>query len=200
MTLVGLYVPGGSLLHRCPAGAKLAGLAVLVVVVLQLRTPAQVGLAALVVLLGFRVARVPGRAAIAQVRPLLWLGLAIGAWQLVLTGWERAVVVVGQLVVAVALAGLVTVTTRTSDLLDVLESLLRPLRRFGVDSTRVALVLALTVRAVPVLVRLAAEVRDAHRARGVVPGPRAFAVPLLVRTLRHADALGEALVARGLDD
>ena len=56
MTLVGLYVPGGSLLHRCPAGAKLAGLAVLVVVVLQLRTPAQVGLAALVVLLGFRVA------------------------------------------------------------------------------------------------------------------------------------------------
>jgi biotin transport system permease protein len=137
---------------------------------------------------------------IAQVRPLLWLGLAIGAWQLVLTGWERAVVVVGQLVVAVALAGLVTVTTRTSDLLDVLESVLRPLRRFGVDSTRVALVLALTVRAVPVLVRLAAEVRDAHRARGVVAGPRAFAVPLLVRTLRHADALGEALAARGLDD
>jgi energy-coupling factor transporter transmembrane protein EcfT len=25
-------------------------------------------------------------------------------------------------------------------------------------------------------------------------------VPLVVRTLRHADALGEALVARGLDD
>lgn len=200
MTLVGLYAQGDSLLHRCPAGVKLAGLAVLVVVVLQLRTPVQVGLAAIMVVLGYVVARVPGRAAVAQVRPLLWLGLAIGAWQLVLVGWERAVVVVGQLVLAVALAGLVTVTTRTSELLDVLESVLRPLRRLGVDSTRVALVLALTVRAVPVLVRLAAEVREAHRARGVVAGPRAFAVPLLVRTLRHADALGEALVARGLDD
>jgi biotin transport system permease protein len=200
MNLAGLYVPGSSPVHRCPAGAKLAALAVLVVVVLRLRTPVQVGAAAFVVLVGYGVARVPWRTALAQVRPLLWLGVAVGAWQVVLAGAERAAVVVGQLLVTVALAGLVTVTTRTSDLLDVLESGLRPLRRFGVDNTRVALVLALTVRAVPVLVRLAGEVRDAHRARGVIAGPRAYAVPLLVRTLRHADALGEALVARGLDD
>ena len=29
---------------------------------------------------------------------------------------------------------------------------------------------------------------------------RAFAVPLVIRALRHADTLGEALVARGVDD
>jgi biotin transport system permease protein len=53
---------------------------------------------------------------------------------------------------------------------------------------------------VPVVVGLAEEVRDAQRARGLAASPRAFAVPLIVRSLRHADALGEALAARGLDD
>ena len=73
-------------------------------------------------------------------------------------------------------------------------------RSLGVDAERVALVLALAVRAVPVVTGLAAEVRDAQRARGLGASPRAYAVPLVVRSLRHADALGEALVARGLDD
>ena len=30
--------------------------------------------------------------------------------------------------------------------------------------------------------------------------PRAYAVPLIIRSLHHADELGEALAARGLDD
>ena len=47
---------------------------------------------------------------------------------------------------------------------------------------------------------LAARVREAQRARGVERSVRAFAVPLVVSALRHADALGEALSARGLDD
>jgi biotin transport system permease protein len=53
---------------------------------------------------------------------------------------------------------------------------------------------------VPVVAALAVEVRDAQRARGLTTSLRAFAVPLIIRALRHADALGEALVARGVDD
>jgi biotin transport system permease protein len=77
---------------------------------------------------------------------------------------------------------------------------LRPLRRLGVKPERVGLLLALGIRSVPVVVGLAEEVRDAQRARGLGASPRAFAVPLIVRSLRHADALGDALVARGADD
>jgi biotin transport system permease protein len=74
------------------------------------------------------------------------------------------------------------------------------LRRVGVDPERIGLLLALGVRCVPVVVGLAEQVRDAQRARGLGASPRAFAVPLIVRSLRHADALGEALVARGVED
>ena len=45
-----------------------------------------------------------------------------------------------------------------------------------------------------------ARLDDAQRARGSAASPRAFAVPLVVRSLRHAEQLGDALAARGLDD
>ncbi len=70
----------------------------------------------------------------------------------------------------------------------------------GVDPDRVGLVITLALRAVPVVVGIAEEVRDAQRARGLAASPRAFAVPLLVRSLRHADAVADALAARGLED
>jgi biotin transport system permease protein len=104
------------------------------------------------------------------------------------------------IVALVLLAGLVTLTTRTTELVDVVVRICRPLRLVGVDPQRVGLLLALSIRTVPVVMALAEEVRDAQWARGLSASPRAFAVPLLVRSLRHADALGEALVARGADD
>ncbi|MQA04658.1 MAG: energy-coupling factor transporter transmembrane protein EcfT [Streptosporangiales bacterium] len=197
---LGQYVAGRSVLHRAPAAVKLLTLVALGVGTLWLDRWWHVAAALAVVLLGYPVARVRVRTMLAQVRPLLWILLAIGVFQFVAAGWERAVVVTGQLVVLVLAAGLVTVTTRTTALLDVTVAATRPLRRFGVDPERVGLLLALGVRAVPTVASLAAEVRDAQRARGLTFSPRAFAVPLLVRSLRRADDLGEALAARGVDD
>jgi biotin transport system permease protein len=193
------YVPGRSWLHILPASVKLAGLAAGMVVVLLVDSPAGIAAAAGATALLYLTAGMVG-ALPAQVWSLRWLVAGLVALQALTSGWAAAVVVTGRVVVAVVLAGLVTLTTRVVDLLDVFERVLRPLRRLRVDSERVALVLALAIRAVPVVAGLAAEVRDAQRARGLRGSVRAYAVPLVVRTLRHADALGEALVARGLDD
>jgi biotin transport system permease protein len=140
------------------------------------------------------------RVAVAQVWPLRWFALVLLAVQWWLAGPQQAVVTVGSLVVAVALAGLVTVTTRVSAMLAAFTTAVTPLRRMGVDPERVALLLALGIRAVPLVAGLAAEVRQAHRARGLPLDPRTYGVPLVVRSLRRADSLGEAMAARGLDD
>jgi biotin transport system permease protein len=197
--VIGLYHPGDSWLHRVPAGAKLVALAGLVALVATINAPLPLlALGALVAAL-YGTAGIPARLALAQLRPLLWFGVVLAAIQVLLAGWLRATLVVGSLLVAVAAAGLVTLTTRTTAMLDTLERALGPFRRFGVDPPRVALMLALAIRAVPVVSALAAEVRAAQRARGG-GDLRTFAVPFVVRTLRHADAVGEALAARGLDD
>jgi len=200
MSTLGLYVAGRSPVHRARAGVKLFLLVLAGVGVVLLDRPWQVGLALLLVLALFPLAGLTLRTAARQLRPLLWVGVVTVLFHVLVSGWERAAVVVGAVATLVLLAALVTLTTRTTDLVDAVVAVCRPLRVLRVDPERVGLLLALGVRCVPVVVGLAEQVRDAQRARGLTASPRAFAVPLLVRSLRHADALGEALAARGVDD
>lgn len=195
-----LYVPGDSVLHRARAGAKLPVLLALSVLTIWLKEPWQIAAVGVVVLIGYAVARFPASLAWRQVRPLLWVLLFIGVFQVWATGWVRALAVVGTVLVLVLAAALVTLTTRTTAMADAVVTACRPLRPLGVDPERVGLVLALGMRSVPVVVGAAADVRDAQRARGVVFAPQAYTVALVVRSVRMATALGDALVARGLDD
>jgi biotin transport system permease protein len=197
---LGVYVPGTSVLHGLPAGVKLLLMVAAGVLSVFLDHVWQVGVALLVVLAAYRAGGLSPRTAARQLRPLLWIGVFTAAFHVLVNGWERALVVVGILAVLVMVAALVTLTTRTTDLVDAVVTTCRPLRVLGVEPERVGLLIALGIRCVPVVVGLAEGVRDAQRARGLTASPRAFAVPLIVRSLRHADALGEALSARGLDD
>ncbi|QIS03162.1 energy-coupling factor transporter transmembrane protein EcfT [Nocardia brasiliensis] len=199
--MIGLYRPGNSLLHRLPAGAKLLLLiAAIVAATVLARNPIQVGIAGLVVAGLFALARIPWRVAVAQLRPVVWMLLIIAAFQVLITSPARAVVVCGVLLISVALAALVTLTTRVSDLLDTVTRALGPLRRVGIDPERVGLLLALAIRCVPLLAGIVHEVAEARRARGLQWSMTALATPVLVRALRTADAMGEALAARGVDD
>lgn len=200
MNPLGLYVPGTSVLHRTPAGVKLLVMVVAGAGSVFLDEPWQVAVALGVVFVGYGVAGVSTRAALNQLRPLIWIAGFAAVVHVIVNGWQRAFVVVGVIAALVLLAGLVTLTTRTTAMVDAIVRICRPLRVVGVDPERVGLVIALGIRCVPVVVGLAEEVRDAQLARGLTSSPRAFAVPLIVRSLRHADALGEALVARGVED
>lgn len=198
--LTGAYLARSSPLHRLPAGAKLFALAVGCTCLLAVREPVGVGVAVVAVAGLYAAGRIPPRQAWAQVRPLRWLVVLILVVQLLITDWATATSLTARVVLAVALAGLVTLTTRTGDLMTALERALGPLRRCGVDPARVSLVMSLAIRSVPVVAGIAQRVRDAQRARGQERSVRAFAVPLVVGVLRYADMLGEALHARGLDD
>ena len=183
-----------------PAGVKLALLLVAVIGVIALRQPWQLGLAALVIAGLYALARIPLWLEWQQLRPMRWFVLFIGTAQVLLTGVLQATLVCGGLVVSVALAAVVTLTTRVSAMLDLCQAALRPLRRFGVDPDRVALVLALTIRCVPVMVGIVDEVSQARKARGVGFSLVALATPVVLRALRSADEIGDALLARGVDD
>ncbi|MFC9762820.1 energy-coupling factor transporter transmembrane component T family protein [Rhodococcus jostii] len=199
--MIGLYRPGDSLLHRMPAGLKLLLLILsIVTATVFVRTPLEVGLVVLVVGLLFAVAAIPWRVAVAQLRPVVWMLLIIAVFQVLITSPARAVVVCGVLLISVALAALVTLTTRVTDMLDTVSRALGPLRRFGVDPDRIGLLLALAIRCIPLLTGIVQEVAQARKARGLQWSMTALATPVLVRALRTADAMGDALVARGVDD
>ena len=199
--MIGLYRPGDSLLHRMPAGLKLLLLIVsIVTATVFVRTPLEVGVVVLVVGLLFAVASIPWRVSVAQFRPVVWMLLIIAVFQVLITSPSRAVVVCGVLLISVALAALVTLTTRVTDMLDTVSRALGPLRRVGVDPDRIGLLLALAIRCIPLLTGIVQEVAQARKARGLQWSMTALATPVLVRALRTADAMGDALVARGVDD
>ncbi len=198
--MIGLYQPGTSMLHRMPAGGKLLVMLLAIVGIVLLNAPWQLGVAALGVVAGFALARIPARVACSQLWPMRWFLLFIAIFQVIFTGWERALMTCGTLLLTVAIAALITLTTRVTEMLDVCQRLLRPLRRFGVDPDRAGLVLALTIRCIPLMVEIVGAVSQARKARGAGFSLRALVVPSVVRALRRADAIGDALTARGVDD
>ena len=198
--MIGLYQAGSSVLHRVPAGWKLLAMLLAIIGVVLLSAPWQLGVAALVVAGGFAVARIPARSVWAQLWPMRWLLLLVAVFQVIFAGPERAVMVCGTLLLTVAIAALVTLTTRVTEMLDVCQRLLGPFRRVGVDPDRAGLVLALTIRCVPLMVDIVGAVSEARKARGAGFSLRALVVPSVVRALRRADAIGDALTARGVDD
>jgi biotin transport system permease protein len=197
--MIGLYIPGRSPVHRAPAVFKLLVLAVAMVLVGLVQEPWLLGAAALATIGLYALARVPFGAAWRQVSPVLWLLVVAVPLQAVFAGWTVAALMAGRLLVAVALAALFTLTTTVTAVLGAFATLLRPFRRW-VDADRVGLLVALMIRCIPLVAEIAAEVLDARRARGVQGSLRALAVPVVVRSLYAADAIGEALAARGMDD
>lgn len=200
MSTFGLYEPGSSVLHRAPAGPSLLFVLVFAAATVAVSSPWWLGGACALVAAGFLGAGIPLRRVWPLLRTLALLVVLILAVQWWFLGPGRAVVVCLRIVAALGVASLFTLVTRIEDLVDAVERALGPLRRFGVDPERVGVVVGLTVQAVGTLAGIAGSVREAARARGAERSITAFAVPFVVRTLRYADELGEALAARGWGD
>lgn len=194
-----LYRPGDGPLHRMPAGPKALLLLAIVLGVSLLPSVwwSAVAVAAVTVL-AYAVSGLGMRELGRQLVAVRWVVVITLAGQLLFLTPEAAVANTSRVLAAILLAGLLTLTTRVTDLLDAVERMLGPFRRLGLDPQRAALLLTVTLTTLPVLARLAAGVREAQRARGARAGIVTFVVPFLVVSLKHADELGEALTARGV--
>lgn len=186
---------------RMPVGTRLALMLVAeVLLVAGVRSVPSAALATGLVTGAYLLARIPLAAAWRTLHGIVLIAAFVAALQLFVLPWERALLIAVVMVLAVAIAALVTLTTSTTDLLDALERFLEPLRSVGVDPERVALTVALTARTIPVIAGFGARLRESGRARGGRVGVVPYAVGLVVLTLQHAERVGEALRARGVDD
>lgn len=194
-----VHIPGTSLLHRAAPGVKLAGLLVLGSLAFLLTEPGPAALFAAALALAHPLCGVGWRPPLGQARDLALLLLFVFAAQAWVEGWAPATATVLRILGLVWAAGLITLTTPFSAMMEALERGLAPLRPLGVAPARVAFALTLAVRFVPVLQDLLRQTREAQAARGLGRNPAALATPLVIRVLRLADRVAEALEARNLD-
>lgn len=196
--MIQLYRPGTSIVHRMPAGAKLLLLAVSALALsLYPHNVWSIAGTLIAVCALYVVARLPIAVLGREFWRLRWLIAVLAIAMTVFVSPLAAWITTARVVSLLLLAGLLTLTTRMADLLAVLHRMVSPLRRIGIDADAVAMTISLTITMIPVCAGFADRVREAQQARGVRLGVRAI-VPLLVMSLKHADEVGDALVARGL--
>lgn len=199
-SLLGLYRPGTSAVHRAPLVVRVTVLVVFSLAVVVLRGPSAALAGLAVAVLAAAVARLPLGPTLRGLRPVVLMAVVLLAYQTWQRSWAVGAEVAGDLLALVVAATVVTATTPTDVLLDGLARAVRPLRRIGLPPEGFALAAALMLRTVPAIGDLFGEVRDAARARGLERSPRALLVPFAIRTVGRARLVGDALAARGIGD
>lgn len=122
-------------------------------------------------------------------------------------GLYQGVFVAWQIACLILVAAVMTMTTPPSELINGIETLLRPLGRIGIPSHDVAVMISMALRFVPTLLEEFDRIRMAQMARGAdikigsysekAKWAKALAIPLLISAFRRADELTDAMEARG---
>lgn len=195
--MLDLYSPGTSPLHRLTPAPKMLAM-MFGATVLFLNQSLPLTLMALLAVLGlFLLAQLTLKQAWAQIRPLVWIFALFFALQWWFSGPALAAYVVLRLAALILLASLVTLTTRSSDMIDTITSALRVLKPFGVNPAKVGLAISLALRFIPVLAQITQDVREAQKVRGLEKSVIAVAMPVAIRTIKMADDISDAIESRG---
>ena len=220
---LGQYWPGESFVHRLDPRTKLVALMVLMTSLLLVLNPVVLVGYALFSMLLVRLANLPSALVFRNIRPFLWLFLITIAIHLFWTsgrilftiplidltvtqeGLILGILYSLRLALLVIYAALLTLTTSPIELTDGLERLLFPLKRVGLPTHEIVLMLSLSLRFIPTLLEEAQRLKNAQLSRGakfdgslfrriqsIVP----LVLPLFVSAFRRADDLALAMDAR----
>ncbi|PMC70525.1 energy-coupling factor transporter transmembrane component T family protein [Corynebacterium aurimucosum] len=198
---LGFYVDADTIIHRIPAAVKfLVLIGFILVTSLAVHTLPWAAASLFLPLVLFPVARIPFRVALGQLVPPLYLLVALAAFQ----WWQKdllsAAIMFLTIYAAISAAVLLTLTTKVSEMMDSLDRALAPLGRLGIPVENITLAMSLTIRLLPLMLGTVVEVLDARKARGATASLTAFGTPVIIRSIRRARAMGEALQARGVGD
>ena len=198
---LGFYVDADTTIHRIPAAVKfLTLIAFILVTSLAVKTVAWAALSLAIPLVLFPVAHIPLRVAVGQLAPPLYLLVALAAFQWWQKDLTSAAIMFLTVYAAVIAAVLLTLTTKVLEMMDSFDRALAPLGKLGVPVENITLAMSLTIRLLPLMLGTVLEVLDARKARGATASLTAFGTPVIIRSIRRARAMGEALQARGVGD
>lgn len=196
---IGLFAPGASALHRLPAGPKLGAL---VAASLALFAIPSTMFALAAVPLAFAVYLSTGlgfRRLVSELRGTAMLLAFVFIFHVLAGSPEDGVAAVARFASLILLAAAVTLTTPVSEMAALVERLLGPLAPLGVNPAKVGLAIALAIRFIPLIAEEYRQIREAQAARGLQRNLLALVVPLVIRTLKAADDLADAIEARGYE-
>ncbi len=130
----------------------------------------------------------------------------LGFWQLTLEAILRSVFLIIRIILLVAGASMLTLTTSPIALTDGIEKLFSPLKVFRFPAHELAMMMTIALRFIPTLMDESEKIRNAQMARGAdfesgnvfrrVKSMIPILIPLFVSSFRKADELAIAMESR----
>jgi len=224
MVHLGQYIPRSSIIHGLDPRVKLAAALVLSIVILKGDVLTQCWITAFLLILVPASRLHPGHIRTAFRPMLFFLGLLFFVhllfttgtplppfppWRVTITyeGLYTGVFVIWQFSLLILSASILTMSTSPGELISGIERLLRPLKRLGVPSHDLAMMISMALRFVPTILDELERIREAQTARGACfkTGPvlgrmkatASLLIPLIQSIMRRADALAIAMESRG---
>lgn len=220
---LGQYYPGDSFIHRLDPRLKI--IALLVFIVALFITSEFYGfiftavyLAAVII-----VSKVPIGFILRGMKPVLLILICtfiinifvikggdvifkLGFLSIEQNGIKMAVFLVTRLILLIIGSSMLTFTTKPMMLTDGLESLMGPLKKIGVPSHELAMMMSIALRFIPTLLEETDKIMKAQLARGAdfetgsivkrAKGLIPILIPLFISAFRRADELAMAMEAR----
>lgn len=219
---LGQYYPEQSVIHRLDARTKILGTLLYIIEIFLVNSFAGFGLVilALGVLIG--ISKVPVRFIFRGLKAVVFIilltfllnlfmfdGTVLWHWKFLTITYEglyRSCFMALRLILLIIGTSMLTLTTKSMELTDGLEKLLKPFNRFGLPSHEIALMMSIALRFIPTLLEETDKIMKAQQARGAdfesgnliqrVKNMIPILIPLFVGSFRIAQDLALAMEAR----
>lgn len=219
---IGQYFPGESIVHRFDPRLKIITMIFFVISLFFINTFIPYIFVAIYLFIIIKIANLPLKVVLKGLKPLRWILLItfvinifflpgdplfkLGFLTISKEGLKTAFLMAIRLMFLVLGTSLLTYTTSPIELTDGIEALLKPMKKIGVPSHEIAMMMTIALRFIPTLIEETDKIMKAQMARGadfesgniikrsknLVP----LLVPLFVNSFRRADELATAMEAR----
>ena len=219
---IGQYFPGESIVHRFDPRLKIITMIFFIISLFFINTFIPYILVAIYLFIIIKIGNLPLKVVLKGLKPLRWILLItfvinifflpgeplfkLGFLTISKEGLKTACLMAIRLMFLVLGTSLLTYTTSPIELTDGIEALLKPMKKIGVPSHEIAMMMTIALRFIPTLIEETDKIMKAQMARGadfesgniikrsknLVP----LLVPLFVNSFRRADELATAMEAR----
>ncbi|MBR0573286.1 MULTISPECIES: energy-coupling factor transporter transmembrane component T family protein [Pasteurellaceae] len=194
-----LYVAKQSCIHNTPIQIKFLCLIILSTMLFVYPYLPFSLISLLIVCLLFLLAKFTIGTIFYQIKPILPFLIILFLCQLYISSFIMGLNVVIRLSTILLLASLLTLTTKSSIIIEAIEKHLYWLKYININPKKVGLAISLTLRFIPMLSDITKEVKEAQSVRGLETNIFAIAIPVIIRTLKMADEISAAIDARAFD-
>jgi len=222
---IGRYIPSNSPIHRLDPRTKIISILIISLSIFLLKNLWSYSLLAIFLLAVILLARLSIKFVLRGLVPLLWIIVftfllhllftpgspiaSFGPLKITEEGLSLGAFIALRLIFLILVASLLTLTTSPQKLTRGLEFLLFPLKVVGISSHKIATMMTLSLRFVPLLFEEMDKLIKAQKSRGsdfsrknpikriraIIP----ILVPLLVNLFRRADEFALAMESRAYD-